>query len=100
MPLIAVNLEVKRNLINKCDKCVPSNYVSVLPWQVWDYDLERSAEHWAHSCRWEHGPSHMLTQIGQNLGAHWGRCVFKSMFEIQLLSQFANNSNLLTCQLQ
>uniref|UniRef100_H3CLG7 Cysteine-rich secretory protein LCCL domain containing 1b n=1 Tax=Tetraodon nigroviridis TaxID=99883 RepID=H3CLG7_TETNG len=40
---------------------------------VWDYDLERSAEHWAHSCRWEHGPSHLLTQMGQNLGAHWGR---------------------------
>ncbi|XP_029687471.1 cysteine-rich secretory protein LCCL domain-containing 1b isoform X2 [Takifugu rubripes] len=40
---------------------------------VWDYDLERSAAHWAHSCRWEHGPSHMLTQMGQNLGAHWGR---------------------------
>uniref|UniRef100_A0A8C6W0V3 Cysteine-rich secretory protein LCCL domain containing 1b n=1 Tax=Nothobranchius furzeri TaxID=105023 RepID=A0A8C6W0V3_NOTFU len=40
---------------------------------VWDYELERSAEHWAHTCRWEHGPSHMLTQIGQNLGAHWGR---------------------------
>lgn len=44
--------------------------------QVWDYELERSAEHWAHTCRWEHGPSHMLTQIGQNLGAHWGRYVF------------------------
>uniref|UniRef100_A0A673AXJ5 Cysteine-rich secretory protein LCCL domain containing 1b n=1 Tax=Sphaeramia orbicularis TaxID=375764 RepID=A0A673AXJ5_9TELE len=44
-----------------------------MEYMVWDYDLERSAEHWAHTCRWEHGPSHMLTQIGQNLGAHWGR---------------------------
>uniref|UniRef100_A0A667WPN3 Cysteine-rich secretory protein LCCL domain containing 1b n=1 Tax=Myripristis murdjan TaxID=586833 RepID=A0A667WPN3_9TELE len=46
---------------------------SNMEYMVWDYELERSAEHWAHACRWEHGPSHMLTQIGQNLGAHWGR---------------------------
>ncbi|XP_071370022.1 cysteine-rich secretory protein LCCL domain-containing 1b [Centroberyx affinis] len=46
---------------------------SNMEYMMWDYELERSAEHWAHSCRWEHGPSHMLTQIGQNLGAHWGR---------------------------
>lgn len=44
--------------------------------QMWDYELERSAEYWAHMCRWEHGPNHMLTQIGQNLGVHWGRCVW------------------------
>lgn len=42
-------------------------------WQVWDTELERSAEHWAHTCLWEHGPAHLLTRIGQNLGAHWGR---------------------------
>uniref|UniRef100_A0A8C9ZG20 Cysteine-rich secretory protein LCCL domain containing 1b n=1 Tax=Sander lucioperca TaxID=283035 RepID=A0A8C9ZG20_SANLU len=48
---------------------------SNMEYMVWDYELERSAEHWAYTCRWEHGPSHMLTQIGQNLGAHWGRCV-------------------------
>uniref|UniRef100_A0A673X6R9 Cysteine-rich secretory protein LCCL domain containing 1b n=1 Tax=Salmo trutta TaxID=8032 RepID=A0A673X6R9_SALTR len=46
---------------------------SNMEYMVWDTDLERSAEHWAHTCRWEHGPQHMLTQIGQNLGAHWGR---------------------------
>ncbi|XP_042353204.1 cysteine-rich secretory protein LCCL domain-containing 1b [Plectropomus leopardus] len=46
---------------------------SNMEYMVWDYELERSAEHWAYTCRWEHGPSHMLTQIGQNLGAHWGR---------------------------
>ncbi|KAF3858514.1 hypothetical protein F7725_011715, partial [Dissostichus mawsoni] len=46
---------------------------SNMEFMVWDHELERSAEHWAHTCRWEHGPSHMLTQIGQNLGAHWGR---------------------------
>uniref|UniRef100_A0A8C7UAL0 Cysteine-rich secretory protein LCCL domain containing 1b n=1 Tax=Oncorhynchus mykiss TaxID=8022 RepID=A0A8C7UAL0_ONCMY len=46
---------------------------SNMEYMVWDTDLERSAEHWAHTCLWEHGPQHMLTQIGQNLGAHWGR---------------------------
>uniref|UniRef100_A0A3P9MXF4 Cysteine-rich secretory protein LCCL domain containing 1b n=1 Tax=Poecilia reticulata TaxID=8081 RepID=A0A3P9MXF4_POERE len=46
---------------------------SNMEYMLWDYELERSAENWAHACRWEHGPSHMLTQIGQNLGTHWGR---------------------------
>uniref|UniRef100_A0A8C8G3G7 LCCL domain-containing protein n=1 Tax=Oncorhynchus tshawytscha TaxID=74940 RepID=A0A8C8G3G7_ONCTS len=46
---------------------------SNMEYMVWDTDLERSSEHWAHTCLWEHGPQHMLTQIGQNLGAHWGR---------------------------
>lgn len=54
--------------------------------QVWDYELERSAEHWAHTCRWEHGPSHMLTQIGQNLGAHWGRYVCEVEQRMQIYS--------------
>ncbi|KAJ8012054.1 hypothetical protein DPEC_G00064700 [Dallia pectoralis] len=46
---------------------------SNMEYMVWDAELERSSEHWAHTCLWEHGPQHMLTQIGQNLGAHWGR---------------------------
>ena len=41
--------------------------------QVWDAELERSAESWSHACRWEHGPASLLSQIGQNLGVHWGR---------------------------
>ena len=56
--------------------------VSVSVPQVWDYELERSAEHWAHTCLWEHGPTHLLTQIGQNLGAHWGRCVCVVIFDV------------------
>ncbi|KAK3534703.1 hypothetical protein QTP86_023782 [Hemibagrus guttatus] len=40
---------------------------------VWDTELERSAEDWSYACLWQHGPSHLLTQIGQNLGVHWGR---------------------------
>ncbi|MCJ8744738.1 hypothetical protein PDJAM_G00121940 [Pangasius djambal] len=46
---------------------------SNMEYMVWDTELERSAEDWAHTCLWQHGPSHLLTQIGQNLGAHWGR---------------------------
>uniref|UniRef100_A0A8C2ZLT5 Cysteine rich secretory protein LCCL domain containing 1 n=1 Tax=Cyclopterus lumpus TaxID=8103 RepID=A0A8C2ZLT5_CYCLU len=40
---------------------------------VWDTELERTAEEWAETCLWEHGPASLLPQIGQNLGAHWGR---------------------------
>ncbi|KAG8520479.1 Cysteine-rich secretory protein LCCL domain-containing 1, partial [Galemys pyrenaicus] len=40
---------------------------------TWDVELERSAESWAETCVWEHGPSNLLPSIGQNLGAHWGR---------------------------
>uniref|UniRef100_A0A8C5N7K7 LCCL domain-containing protein n=1 Tax=Gouania willdenowi TaxID=441366 RepID=A0A8C5N7K7_GOUWI len=39
----------------------------------WDTELERTAEEWAETCLWEHGPAGLLPQIGQNLGAHWGR---------------------------
>ncbi|XP_010903200.2 cysteine-rich secretory protein LCCL domain-containing 1 [Esox lucius] len=39
---------------------------------VWDTELERTAEEWAETCLWEHGPASLLPQIGQNLGAHWG----------------------------
>uniref|UniRef100_A0A8C7DSN8 Cysteine rich secretory protein LCCL domain containing 1 n=1 Tax=Oncorhynchus kisutch TaxID=8019 RepID=A0A8C7DSN8_ONCKI len=38
----------------------------------WDTELERTAEEWAETCLWEHGPAGLLPQIGQNLGAHWG----------------------------
>lgn len=41
--------------------------------KVWDVELERSAEEWANTCLWEHGPANLLPSIGQNLGAHWGR---------------------------
>lgn len=41
--------------------------------QTWDVELERSAESWAETCLWEHGPASLLPSIGQNLGAHWGR---------------------------
>uniref|UniRef100_A0A8C6UBG8 Cysteine-rich secretory protein LCCL domain containing 1a n=1 Tax=Neogobius melanostomus TaxID=47308 RepID=A0A8C6UBG8_9GOBI len=46
---------------------------SNMEYMVWDTELERSAEEWAETCLWEHGPAGLLPQIGQNLGAHWGR---------------------------
>uniref|UniRef100_A0A8C6Z3I4 Cysteine rich secretory protein LCCL domain containing 1 n=1 Tax=Nothoprocta perdicaria TaxID=30464 RepID=A0A8C6Z3I4_NOTPE len=46
---------------------------SNMEYMVWDTELERSAESWAETCLWEHGPASLLPSIGQNLGAHWGR---------------------------
>uniref|UniRef100_A0A8C9WA08 Cysteine rich secretory protein LCCL domain containing 1 n=1 Tax=Scleropages formosus TaxID=113540 RepID=A0A8C9WA08_SCLFO len=46
---------------------------SNMEYMVWDTELERTAEAWAETCLWEHGPESLLPHIGQNLGAHWGR---------------------------
>ncbi|KFM03088.1 Cysteine-rich secretory protein LCCL domain-containing 1 [Aptenodytes forsteri] len=46
---------------------------SNMEYMTWDTELERSAESWAETCLWEHGPASLLPSIGQNLGAHWGR---------------------------
>ncbi|ERE84334.1 cysteine-rich secretory protein LCCL domain-containing 1 [Cricetulus griseus] len=46
---------------------------SNMEYMTWDVELERSAESWAETCLWEHGPANLLPSIGQNLGAHWGR---------------------------
>nr|XP_023650473.1 cysteine-rich secretory protein LCCL domain-containing 1 [Paramormyrops kingsleyae]XP_023650474.1 cysteine-rich secretory protein LCCL domain-containing 1 [Paramormyrops kingsleyae] len=46
---------------------------SNMEYMVWDAELQRSAEAWAQTCLWEHGPASLLPQIGQNLGVHWGR---------------------------
>uniref|UniRef100_A0A674P635 Cysteine-rich secretory protein LCCL domain containing 1a n=1 Tax=Takifugu rubripes TaxID=31033 RepID=A0A674P635_TAKRU len=46
---------------------------SNMEYMVWDTELERTAAEWAETCLWEHGPAGLLPQIGQNLGAHWGR---------------------------
>lgn len=69
-----------------CDRCHAGNCTAHIqtkdstaflslsfPVQVWDTELERTAEEWAETCLWEHGPAGLLPQIGQNLGAHWGR---------------------------
>ncbi|XP_054841170.1 cysteine-rich secretory protein LCCL domain-containing 1 [Eublepharis macularius] len=46
---------------------------SNMEYMTWDVELERSAQSWAETCLWEHGPAGLLPSIGQNLGAHWGR---------------------------
>uniref|UniRef100_A0A672L3B5 Cysteine rich secretory protein LCCL domain containing 1 n=1 Tax=Sinocyclocheilus grahami TaxID=75366 RepID=A0A672L3B5_SINGR len=46
---------------------------SNMEYMVWDTELERGAQEWAETCLWEHGPTGLLPQIGQNLGVHWGR---------------------------
>ncbi|XP_064189188.1 cysteine-rich secretory protein LCCL domain-containing 1 [Anguilla rostrata] len=46
---------------------------SNMEYMVWDTELERSAEAWAETCLWEHGPEGLLPHIGQNLGVHYGR---------------------------
>ncbi|XP_043921770.1 cysteine-rich secretory protein LCCL domain-containing 1 [Protopterus annectens] len=46
---------------------------SNMEYMAWDSELERSAEEWAETCLWEHGPGYLLPSIGQNLGVHWGR---------------------------
>ncbi|XP_055001903.1 cysteine-rich secretory protein LCCL domain-containing 2 [Sorex araneus] len=46
---------------------------SNMEYMTWDEELERSAAAWASECLWEHGPTHLLVSIGQNLAVHWGR---------------------------
>uniref|UniRef100_A0A8C9FR90 Cysteine rich secretory protein LCCL domain containing 1 n=1 Tax=Pavo cristatus TaxID=9049 RepID=A0A8C9FR90_PAVCR len=41
---------------------------SNMEYMTWDTELERSAESWAETCLWEHGPASLLPSIGQNLG--------------------------------
>lgn len=40
--------------------------------QLWDESLARSAEAWAATCIWEHGPPYLLRYLGQNLSVRTG----------------------------
>lgn len=42
-------------------------------YQVWDETLAKSAEAWAATCIWDHGPSYLLRFLGQNLSVRTGR---------------------------
>ncbi|XP_042569750.1 peptidase inhibitor 15-like [Cyprinus carpio] len=44
-----------------------------MEYMVWDERLAKSAESWAAQCIWDHGPSHDLRHIGQNLSIISGR---------------------------
>lgn len=43
--------------------------------QVWDESLARSAESWAATCIWDHGPPYLLRYLGQNLSVRSGKWV-------------------------
>ncbi|XP_067460916.1 peptidase inhibitor 15-like [Thunnus thynnus] len=43
-----------------------------MEYMVWDNDLARTAEAWAATCLWEHGPAYLLQFYGQNLSVRTG----------------------------
>lgn len=82
----SVYLHFLKNVIHKKTYCFSISS----PVQVWDTELERTAEEWAETCLWEHGPASLLPQIGQNLGAHWGRWkITHIFFKYRLLSSLS-----------
>ncbi|XP_064202524.1 peptidase inhibitor 15-like [Anguilla rostrata] len=46
---------------------------SNMEYMVWDEGLAQSAEAWAATCIWDHGPQHLLRFLGQNLSVRTGR---------------------------
>ncbi|KAL7984242.1 hypothetical protein Chor_002812, partial [Crotalus horridus] len=48
--------------------------------QVWDDNLAKSAEAWAATCIWDHGPSYLLRFLGQNLSVRTGR--YRSILQL------------------
>ncbi|KAA8591461.1 hypothetical protein FQN60_002404 [Etheostoma spectabile] len=42
--------------------------------QLWDEGLAESAASWASRCVWDHGPTHVMRHMGQNLSVTSGRC--------------------------
>lgn len=59
---------------------IPMNALSCLQHiQVWDEGLARSAEAWAATCLWEHGPPFLLRYLGQNLSVRTGGYVKPGM---------------------
>uniref|UniRef100_A0A8C2A7V9 Peptidase inhibitor 15b n=1 Tax=Cyprinus carpio TaxID=7962 RepID=A0A8C2A7V9_CYPCA len=43
-----------------------------MEYMLWNEDLARSAEAWAATCIWEHGPPYLLRYLGQNLSVRTG----------------------------
>lgn len=43
-----------------------------MEYMVWDDGLARTAEAWAATCLWEHGPPYLLRFYGQNLSVRTG----------------------------
>uniref|UniRef100_A0A8B9U729 Peptidase inhibitor 15 n=1 Tax=Anas zonorhyncha TaxID=75864 RepID=A0A8B9U729_9AVES len=55
-------------------------YVNCVFLQVWDETLAKSAEAWAATCIWDHGPSYLLRFLGQNLSVRTGR--YRSILQL------------------
>ncbi|XP_064155550.1 R3H domain containing-like isoform X1 [Anguilla rostrata] len=51
-----------------------------MEYMVWDERLAKTAESWASRCIWDHGPSHALRYMGQNLSIHSGR--YRSVIDL------------------
>ncbi|KAF4076877.1 hypothetical protein AMELA_G00220160 [Ameiurus melas] len=47
---------------------------------VWDESLARSAESWAATCIWDHGPPYLLRYLGQNLSVRTGN--YRSILQL------------------
>ncbi|XP_062921346.1 peptidase inhibitor 15-like [Mobula hypostoma] len=44
-----------------------------MEYMIWDENLAKSAESWAATCIWDHGPKYLLRFLGQNLSVRSGR---------------------------
>uniref|UniRef100_A0A8V0XJJ5 Peptidase inhibitor 15 n=1 Tax=Gallus gallus TaxID=9031 RepID=A0A8V0XJJ5_CHICK len=53
---------------------------SNMEYMVWDETLAKSAEAWAATCIWDHGPSYLLRFLGQNLSVRTGR--YRSILQL------------------
>ncbi|CAI5779356.1 Hypothetical predicted protein, partial [Podarcis lilfordi] len=53
---------------------------SNMEYMVWDENLAKSAEAWAATCIWDHGPSYLMRFLGQNLSVRTGR--YRSILQL------------------
>ncbi|XP_016366176.1 peptidase inhibitor 15-A-like [Sinocyclocheilus rhinocerous] len=53
---------------------------SNMEYMVWDDTLAKTAEQWASTCIWEHGPRSLLRFLGQNLSVRTGR--YRSILQL------------------
>ncbi|KAF5908988.1 peptidase inhibitor 15-like, partial [Clarias magur] len=51
-----------------------------MEYMVWDESLARSAESWAATCIWDHGPPYLLRYLGQNLSVRTGN--YRSILQL------------------
>lgn len=74
--------------------CSVPDQVCVVYDQVWDESLARSAESWAATCIWDHGPPYLLRYLGQNLSVRTGKWVL-AMIRVTVPGHLKRKENLL-----